>query len=302
MEQAPAPVSGHRWSYPLLGQTWGDSYDAAGGWAYPDHVRMILNRPFTKEGIAADVEGILVDEPFNPHDKHAVAIFCEGLIVGYLPRIVARDHAETVRELRRLGWAPTISVGLWGALRTDTGDARGKALSPSRTVSNVRIGVPGYGEETVPANDLPGPCLLIPGGRGQSLAKFGRDEVQLRKFTTKFGRRCTLFTELFPGLGGPLKRDRCLRATIGDEDIGILTIQATSELEPYLGEGSRVAIQAQFDGSVTGAGVYVSFNGLAFSDAEPVKYASRSSQYPQEPHLVKSFDELQRPERFVTSG
>lgn len=73
-------------------------------------------------GADRDVQLQLAEDIGNPYDEYAVAVWCEGHHVGYIPRERA---AEVSRILRRMGTSVSLPGRIWA--RNDRGEIRARA-------------------------------------------------------------------------------------------------------------------------------------------------------------------------------
>lgn len=62
---------------------------------------------------------MLVPEPGNPFDRHAVAVEVDGVHVGYLPAEVAPAYSPGLLDLTRDGLLPEVPVHLWARAYDD---------------------------------------------------------------------------------------------------------------------------------------------------------------------------------------
>lgn len=107
---------------------------------------------------AVRVQAVLVPEPSNPHDRHAVRVDVDRRTVGYLPRGDAERYQPLLRRLRgRTGWC----VG-----RVTGGGDRHYGIY-------LQLAPP---DAVVPVND-PGDLMLIEGGRHVTVTKLDQEAV-----------------------------------------------------------------------------------------------------------------------------
>ncbi|WP_370617190.1 hypothetical protein [Mumia sp. Pv 4-285] len=60
-----------------------------------------------------DAMCVLIPEPWNPHDRHAVAVAIDGHQVGHLPATLAPDYAEPLAVVARGGYLVTGTARIW---------------------------------------------------------------------------------------------------------------------------------------------------------------------------------------------
>lgn len=75
--------------------------EVAGEWYRADNLRKIFNRhaQVSESGDEIRLAAVLIPDPSNPYDNHAVAVFVDGLHVGYLERADARKYQAAIRAL-----------------------------------------------------------------------------------------------------------------------------------------------------------------------------------------------------------
>lgn len=67
----------------------------------------------TTEAVEHYCDALLLPEPNNRHDRHAIAVYINGLQVGY----ISRDFAQEVGRLMRRQAGPGASVGARAVIR-----------------------------------------------------------------------------------------------------------------------------------------------------------------------------------------
>jgi hypothetical protein len=64
-------------------------------------------------GVERDTIAQLVPQPDNPVDEHAVAVFVDDVLIGYLPREVAPRYAAVLAGMVSSGTIPSVPIHLW---------------------------------------------------------------------------------------------------------------------------------------------------------------------------------------------
>ncbi|MGH1564571.1 HIRAN domain-containing protein [Mumia sp. DW29H23] len=67
---------------------------------------------------------VLVPEPWNPHDRNAVAVAIDGHQVGHLPATLAQDYADPLAAVARGGFLVTGTARIWA--KDDAGVVRAR--------------------------------------------------------------------------------------------------------------------------------------------------------------------------------
>jgi hypothetical protein len=90
--------------------------------SYQDNLWRIVGRRRSPDGrVREEVYGVLVAEPDNPYDANAVAVWIQGLKVGYLSREDARRYRPGLLALERQHGKPIALAGViaGGGMRAD---------------------------------------------------------------------------------------------------------------------------------------------------------------------------------------
>lgn len=72
-------------------------FDVVGERSYQDNLRAICG-PRTEDGYDLSKVAVLILEDDNPYDSHAVRVAIDDRTVGYLPRELAREYRQKLRE------------------------------------------------------------------------------------------------------------------------------------------------------------------------------------------------------------
>lgn len=75
--------------------------EVAGEWYRAKNLRTLFTRhaKVSENGTEIRLPAVLVPDPNNPHDKNAVAVFVDGLHVGYMERADASTHHAAIAKL-----------------------------------------------------------------------------------------------------------------------------------------------------------------------------------------------------------
>jgi collagen type III alpha len=137
--------------FDLWGQRGWAGHDVVGESNYLDHVRRVIGRAHQAEGAEHLHSALLVAEPANPHDRHAVAVQIAGQTVGYLPREDAPAYSRVFQRLAAQGFVAQVQARIWAGDYDDYEvDRRGNYVQSTRFGAGVRV-------------DLGEPHLLVPG-------------------------------------------------------------------------------------------------------------------------------------------
>lgn len=131
-----------------------DSYEVAGEFARRESVARLFADRGIRLGIGGDVLHLyaeLVADRGNPHDGQAVAVFVDGLHIGYLEREDAARFCPVVSGLARHGYTIITSARIWSAF---DGTVRAR----------LTVDLPDP-EHLIAENDLPSePHVVVPRG------------------------------------------------------------------------------------------------------------------------------------------
>lgn len=94
---------------------------------------------------------MLVPEPRNRHDPHAVAVQIAGQTVGYLAREIAADYSRVLQQLDAQGFVAQVQARIWTRDYDEYEvDRRGNYAQSTRFGAGIKL-------------DLGEPHLLVPG-------------------------------------------------------------------------------------------------------------------------------------------
>lgn len=99
-------------------------WDIVGEAHYQDALSEMCGGP-NETGHEKQVWALVVLETGNPHDENAVAIHIDTGLVGYLPRVFAKNYRAALERMKLGSYAmrvPAIVVGGWRRGRDDVGD------------------------------------------------------------------------------------------------------------------------------------------------------------------------------------
>lgn len=94
-------------------------FEVAGEFYRLDNIARLFHgiRVDTPDGAELHHPARLVPDPGNPYDPNAVAVFVEGLHVGYVERADAASYHHPIAEATRQGHAVTVSSRQWARSR-----------------------------------------------------------------------------------------------------------------------------------------------------------------------------------------
>ena len=137
--------------FDLWGQRGWAGQDVVGESNYLDHVRRVIGRAHQANGAEHLHSALLVAEPDNAHDRHAVAVQIAGQTVGYLPREDAPEYSRVLQRLAAQGFVAQVQARIWAKDYDDYEvDRRGNYVQSTRFGAGITL-------------DLGQPHLLVPG-------------------------------------------------------------------------------------------------------------------------------------------
>jgi len=114
----------------------------------------------------------LSDDSANPYDRNAVAIWVEGLHVGYLDRLSAAQYSPIVKSLGETGTCLEVKARVWARNRND-----------GKFSARVSVWLPPVGSAILPENGMPDDAhVVLPIGSKIAVTKESEHMDVLRKF------------------------------------------------------------------------------------------------------------------------
>lgn len=148
--------------------------EVAGEWYRADNLRTLFSRHSKVSELGAETRlpAVLVPDPTNPYDKHAVAVFVDNLHVGYMERPDARIYHDAIAKLT--GGELTIPSRQW--LRATSQD----------TWARVTLSLP-KPEHLVCPNPAIGNCVALPPGSTVQVTREDEHMEHLAALLGQFG-------------------------------------------------------------------------------------------------------------------
>lgn len=148
--------------------------EVAGEWYRAENLRSLFTKHATvsESGDELRLPAVLVPDPSNPYDKHAVAVFVEDLHVGYMERPDARAYHKVI-----------------------AGSAGGELTAPSRqwlrgtdrdTWARVTLSLPNPADLRCP-NPTTGGQVILPPGSTVQVTKEEEHMEHLATLLTRYG-------------------------------------------------------------------------------------------------------------------
>jgi hypothetical protein len=130
-----------------VGESWREKQIAAA----------IGGRPRLDKEVEMTLPAVLVPEPDNPHDQHAISIRVRGHVVGYLSKEDAVRYRDPIYRIVASGHEATTTARIWAVVRKSY-----ENQGPARFFSSVRVAlsephllVPSNGRPTSAHSVLP---------------------------------------------------------------------------------------------------------------------------------------------------
>ena len=121
----------------------------------------------------------IVPEPNNPHEKNALSIRINGMVVGYISRDEVAAYRKAILRIVESGYDPTLLARVW---------ARGE--SRTALFGSVRIAL-GHPDRIVPVNAPPvGPYSILPWANAVKVFGVENNIPSLAKYLRVDGRVC----------------------------------------------------------------------------------------------------------------
>ncbi|MCY1138215.1 HIRAN domain-containing protein [Actinoplanes sp. Pm04-4] len=238
-------------AFELWGQRGYPHVDIVGESHYGDAIRAVLGADFKAQGTELLAPATLTPEPGNRHDRHAVGVWIDSQLVGYLPREEAVRYSPVLTHLSVQGWAPQVTARVWGS---EWEGFRG----------SVRLDL-AEPHMLVPANLPPSmPHRLLP--RGAAIQVTGEDKhlAELTPFLRPEGE-CWVHVTLHDIV------EQTVEVRLDGSRVGQLTRRMSAELRPAV---RHLAEQ----GHTSAARAIVKGNRIK---AEVVLYVARAHQLPE---------------------
>lgn len=216
-------------------------FEVAGEWYRAASLRELFERHAKISDTGAEIRlaAALVPDPTNPYDKRAVAVFVDGLHVGYMERPDAARYHAPIAALT--GGQLRVSSRQW---------LRG---TPEDTWARVTLSLPDPQHLTCP-NPAPDTCVSLPPG---STVQVTREEDHMEHLTSllgRFGSETVLAATLRSVTEErPRSTVELVGVDIDGEQVGVLSTTQTANFLPIVrraeAEGREVVCRASLRGN-----------------------------------------------------
>lgn len=236
-------------------------FEVAGEWYRRDHLRELFSRAgaLSPEGAELHHQAALVPDPTNPYDRRAVAVYVEGLHVGYLERSDAARYHEAIANSWANGVQVTVRSRQW------------VRASGHELWARVTLWLP-EPSEFAPANPIPADALLLPRGASVQVTKEEAHQDVLAPLLTRATRVPVAVTLHEITEQRPRSTAQVVEVRIDGKRVGVLTATQTSNLLPLVRLAERGSLIATACAVVRG-------NSLK---AEVTLYVARAQDVPHD--------------------
>lgn len=199
--------------------------EVAGEWYRAESLRALFasHAKVSESGAEIRLPAVLVPDPSNPHDKHAVAVFVDNLHVGYMERPDARKYHSAISELP--GGELTVPSRQW--LRGTTQD----------TWARVTLSLPAPPDIECP-NPAQEDCVILPPGSTVQVAREEEHMEHLARLLNLYGSETVVAATLRPIIEKrPRSTVELMAIDIDGHQVGVLSTTQTSQLPTPCQEG-----------------------------------------------------------------
>ena len=178
-------------------------------------------------------------EPENKHDRNAIAIYCDGVHVGYLPRELAVEYAQVLAAIDQAGYVACTPGTIWAFTFDREFDC------------NCRLELPPP-HMLVPINSPPiGPVVELPMGSVIQVQGEENHLGTLRAWTRPEGE-AWVYVTLASFVQATARAQKTLvEVRIDGQPVGQLTPKMSSELLPAIDLLAEHGLQAAARATVT---------------------------------------------------
>lgn len=237
----PAGGGGEAWS-PRTQQL-----EVAGEWYRADNLRTLFSRhaKVSESGAEIRLPAVLVPDASNPHDSSAVAVFVDGLHVGYMERPDAKRYHRRIAALA--GGELVVTSRQW--LRASDDD----------TWARVTLSLP-LPEQLQCPNPWGSDCVSLPPGSTVQVTKEEDFMEHLVGLLDKYGSDTVVAASLRSVTEQrPRSTVELVAVDIDGEQVGVLTPAQTANFLPLVrraeAEGRTVVCRASLRGNTLKADV-----------------------------------------------
>ncbi|WP_166140364.1 hypothetical protein [Nocardioides ochotonae] len=213
----------------------------AGEWYRAENLRALFARHATlsEEGTEIRLPAVLVPDAGNPHDDKAVAVFVDGLHVGYMEGPDARTYHQHIADLP--GGELVVTSRQW--LRAARGD----------TWARVTISLPAPEQLQCP-NPFGPDCVSLPPGSTIQVTKEEQHMDHLVDLLDRYGSETVVAASLRSTIEQrPRSSVEVVAVDIDGQQVGVLSPTQTANLMPLVSraeaEGKQVFCRASLRGN-----------------------------------------------------
>ena len=235
LPSAPAGRGAEAWS-PRTQQL-----EVAGEWYRADNLRTLFSRHSKVSDSGAEIRlpAVLIPDAKNPHDPNAVAVFVDGLHVGYMERPDAAKYHQHIADLP--GGELVVTSRQW--LRASLDD----------TWARVTLSLPMPDHLQCP-NPFESDCVSLPPGSTIHVTKEEDYMDHLASLLDRYGSETVVAASLRSVVEQrPRSAVELVAVDIDDGQVGVLSPTQTANLLPLVkraeGEGRRVVCRASLRGN-----------------------------------------------------
>ena len=215
--------------------------EVAGEWYRADNLRTLFARHAKVSDSGAEIRlaAVLVPDPFNPFDNRAVAVFVDGLHVGYMERADAADYHAAIVDLP--GGELRVPSRQW--LRGTSQD----------TWARVTLSLPKPEHLECP-NPVNQNCVSLPPGSTVQVTREEEHMEHLARLLNRYGSEVVLAASLRSVAEQRSRSTAELVAVVIDgHQVGVLSTTQTANFLPLVrraeSEGRTVMCRASLRGN-----------------------------------------------------
>lgn len=221
--------------------------EVAGEWYRADDLRALFDRhaKVSSSGAELQLAAALVPDGNNPHDSKAVAVFVDGLHVGYMERVDAQKYHGPIAAVP--GGELVVRSRQW--LRASGAD----------TWARVTLSLP-LPEHLECPNPVEGPCVSIPPGSTVQVTKEEDHMEHLSGLLDRYGSDTVVAASLRHVVEQrPRSTVDQVAVDIDGSQVGVLSSTQTANYLPLVrraeSEGKRIFCRASLRGNTLKADV-----------------------------------------------
>lgn len=201
-----------------------EQHEVAGEWFQRENVQLLF-KPYggvKAEGSELEFTALLVPDSRNPHDPNAVAVFVQGLHVGYLERDNAVRYAPTLAGMTAAGQVLVVRSRQWAR---STGD---------QFYARVTLHLP-HPDGINPRNSAPHGGRALAVGSAIQVTKEDAHMDVLAPLLAKYGAGTSLAATLYEVVEvRPRSTVEVVEVRIDGDRVGVLSPTQTSNLLPVV--------------------------------------------------------------------